>query len=111
MICSSLSYPSPLPADAADYFDEIVAAKKAKRSSRRYNPSMSPACPPYLFPDLSVDSFGAFQSPHSEQTKSRSHFDIPQVEISFSSDPSLSCSESPLPNLEINDDELLKLLE
>jgi hypothetical protein len=109
MICSSLGYPSSLPADAGDYVDALVAAKKAKRSSRHYNPSQSPHLPLTEI-SLCVDSRVAFQSPYSDKMKSFSHFDIPQVEISFSSDQSLS-SESTLPNLQLNDDDLLKLLE
>jgi hypothetical protein len=56
-----MAFPSSLPADAGDYVDALVAAKKAKRSSsRQYNPGQFSF--PFLFSSsfdssLSFDSF------------------------------------------------------
>jgi hypothetical protein len=57
---------------------------------------------------LSIASRVAFQSPYSKQMKP--HFDIPQFDISFSSDHDIF-PQSTLPNIDMADDDLLKLLE
>lgn len=82
MICTAISYPM----DAGDYVDELVRKKKAR---------------PYKSAKSAIPS-------HDTEKMFLPEFDIAEPEISFMDEPSRPNS---LPSLDLNDDDLLKLLE